>query len=300
MNNEEIFSKVFGKLTNLMETAGQWVKPWEVSYNPQVNLVTGKAYRGFNVISLSISRNVQGFSSSSWLSAKQIKDRGGKIKKGSKATGIIFYKMLEVDAPTEDDAERKRRIPMMRYSNVFNVDQTEGIEDIRKPKEMEDRTPKERIECAEEIWVNYEGKPTLEHGGDSAYYTPRADRIQMPEMDKFHSSEEYYSTLFHEVVHSTGHEKRLDRLDNSYFGDHSYSREELVAEIGSSFLRHLCGIEDERTDANSASYLKSWWKKLEKNPDDLRWASAKAQKAVDFVTGVEAVQEEQEKEATAV
>lgn len=299
--NEEIFSKVFQKLTDMMETAGRWVKPWEVSSTPHVNLVTGKPYRGYNVLALSISRDLNGFSSTTWLTMKQVRERKGKVIKGSKSTAIVYFRMLEVDAPTADDPNRKRTIPMLKYSNVFNVEQCEGIKDTRAPKPVK-LTKIQKIKACEDLVANYEDCPPIEHGGDSAYFSPSIDKIRMPLKKQFHSKEEYYSTLFHELVHSTGHKKRLDRLEPNFnFGDHSYSREELVAEIGASFLRHLSGVDDKRVDENSASYLKSWWKKLEKNPDDLRWASAKAQKAVDYMTGAEApVYEDSKKEVVNV
>ena len=177
---------------------------------------------------------------------------------------------------------------MLRYYSVFNVEQCEGL---KMPVENTDDAPLEfnPIEAAEAIVNGYEGKPTIKETEKArAYYSPGLDYIHMPKRETFHSVEEFYSTLFHELTHSTGHENRLKRegiIGMHYFGDAVYSREELVAEFGAAFLCGHAGIENVTLD-NSAAYIQSWLKVLKNNKQWLVIAAAQAQKAAEHVLGI--------------
>jgi antirestriction protein ArdC len=268
-----------------------WQKPWKAwTYKektaPAFN-VRGNAYRGFNAVLLS------------WLpyeypiygSYKQIQDLGGNVRKGEKSHIAVFFKIL--DKVDEETGETKK-IPLIRYYNVFNIAQCDGLEG-KIP--LLETTGGYGIPDAEKIVQNFEGAPQIiEKAGASACYYPGLDKVQMPLRSQFKSEAEYFSTLFHELTHSTGSAKRLNRptLTGCHkFGSKEYGREELIAELGASFLCGLAGIE--KTVDNSAAYIQSWLKNIQEDPALLGWAAAKAQKAFDFMT--KSAEEEQQPEA---
>ena len=174
---------------------------------------------------------------------------------------------------------------------MFNIDQCEGLEPRREKVEPTgDFNP---IEQAENIYKEQypkEVRPTLAHGGSSAFYVPSKHHVQMPKQETFITSDDYYKVLFHELVHSTGHDTILKRLDKvAAFGGDAYSKEELVAEIGSQFLVGLTGIQPKDDETNSQAYINGWCKKLTDHPKMALSAANKAMKAVDFITGEGAV-----------
>jgi antirestriction protein ArdC len=174
---------------------------------------------------------------------------------------------------------------MLRYYRVFNLQQTEGINLPRAVFERNKRTEFEAIECAETLAENMPNAPVFEQS-DAAYYAPKRDTVGMPARSLFHSPAEYHSTLFHELTHSTGHANRLHReaFDNPLqFGSESYSKEELIAEMGAAFLCGLCGIERE-TLSNSAAYLRTWIDRLRTDSKLVLSAASMAQKAADFIS----------------
>ncbi len=170
----------------------------------------------------------------------------------------------------------------MRYYSVFNVEQCEGLpEDIIPYIEETSNDP---IETCESIVLSMQNPPQLSHSGDEAFYSPGLDYINMPMMKNFEDSESYYSTLFHELVHSTGHSKRLNRqevMEEHAFGSEAYSMEELVAELGACYLNSHARIEKEID--NSVAYIKHWLQILKNNEKFIIYASAKAQRAVDYI-----------------
>ncbi len=254
-----------------------WHKPWEQGI-PR-NLVSKHPYRGINVF-LTASA---GFSSPYWLTLKQANELRGSIQKGAKGTPVIFWKWLEREEP-EDEATTARRVPLLRYYTVFNLEQTTGIDAPVEP----DKQAFQPLEQCERIVAGMPQRPAIQHGEPRAYYVPTWDRVNMPRPELFDSPEEFYSTLFHELTHSTGHASRLNRstlTDLCPFGSTNYSKEELVAEMGAAFLCGACGIEN-RTVDNSAAYVASWLRVLKNNRQMVILAAAQAQRAADFIQGV--------------
>ncbi|HTV49183.1 MAG TPA: ArdC-like ssDNA-binding domain-containing protein [Phycisphaerae bacterium] len=262
------------------------------------NLNTGKGYRGLNVFTLNIAAYCKGYVSSYWLTFNQAKERGGSVKKGEKSSMVIFWKQLAiVDRQTgEPDT-----VPMLRYYNVFNVDQCEGI---AAPDASEYKpTLFSPIENAEAIVKGYDNAPTIEHGGLAPLYRPSLDKVLIPEPTRFVSPEAYYATLFHELAHSTGHFTRLDRKDGMKPTGHEtpeYVREELIAEMSAAYLCARAGIQP-ATIENQAAYIGSWIKVLRGNNRLAVVAAGAAQKAADWITGQHgaAVATEQQPEAIA-
>jgi len=267
-----VYDIVNSKISELLESGTiPWKKPWHSSNVLPRNLVSNKAYRGFNVFMLAC----QSYASPYWLTFKQAQALGGNVKKGEKSTPIVYWQMIE----KEDDTT----VPILRYYSVFNTDQCENVEvPYTEPKRL--TSP---IEEAEKILAGMPMRPELNHGGGTAYYSPTLDYVQMPLKSDFDSDAAYYHTLFHELVHSTGHVSRLGRKsvsETSYFGSHEYSKEELVAEIGAAFICGKAGIVDEVIE-NTAGYIQGWLKALKDDRTLLISAAAQGHKAADYILG---------------
>ena len=193
---------------------------------------------------------------------------------------IAFWQCKERVTENDLGEEETRRGFLLRYSTVFNLEQTEGIE-------WKVTGEGNTITTAEAIISNYKNAPEIIFEDDRAYYSPLRDIVNLPKKQKFVSREEYFSTAFHELVHSTCHVLRLDRVELcniNFFGDYSYSKEELVAEIGAAFLCHEAGILNV-TIANSEAYIAEWARALGNDPKMIMEAAGKARKAVRYVIG---------------
>lgn len=256
-----------------------------------------------------------------WASFKQISEAGGQIRKGEKASVAVFWKFLEKDrvdpktgAPVldADGQPVKEQIPYLRYYNVWHVEsQCEGItpkkrrsdpgtvttsiEIVDDPGTCVTQTDAEwaaieEADAAVQAYLSRSGvKLTEEPGSDRAFYAPYNDSVTVPCRAQFKTRDEFYSTLFHELIHSTGHKSRLDRFsgpDDHSFGSDEYSKEELVAEIGSACLNSIFEIETPASFKNSAAYIQSWVRKFQEDRKLIVSAASKAEKAVNyFLTG---------------
>jgi antirestriction protein ArdC len=260
--------------------------PWQRPWTGVQNLVSRKPYRGINSLILGGSE----FQSPYWISFKQAKDLGGTVRQGEKATPVIYYKLFE----KRDDKGNlvlssnghPTRIPFIRWSNVFNLDQTEGIQAPTQTASQEVIQP---LEKAASIVRDAKLCPIRETGFVAAY-SPKDDVIRMPAKKTFRSPEAYYQTLFHEMTHATGHASRLDREGITQpvkFGSERYSKEELIAELGASFLANEAGILNKVEFENSAAYLASWVERLKKDPKMIFTASSQAQRSTDLILGIE-------------
>jgi antirestriction protein ArdC len=259
-----------------------WQKPW---FGVQ-NMVSRKQYRGINALLLGSTE----FQSPFWVSFKQALDLGGNIKKGEKSMPVIYYKLFD----KRDEAGhvmvrgngRTDRIPFIRWANVFNLDQTEGI---TPPAITTGQSAGQSLEKAAAIVANAKLCP-IHHTGFAALYSPKDDVIRMPSPSSFRSLEDYHLTLFHEMTHATGHSSRLDRegiTQPAKFGSERYSKEELIAELGAAFLSNEAGILTNLQFENSSAYLGSWIQKFQNDPRMIVSASSQAQRGADFVLGIE-------------
>lgn len=285
-------------LDHLDKGVSPWHKPWNTSGGPRN--IAGRAYRGINQFLLGLAP----FANPNFLTFRQAIDLGGNVKKGEKGLPVVFWKRWtpgakeDVDDAEEAEArdEKPRSVWVLRYYTAFNVEQCEGI-----PKEKLDAISPKRfkhrpIPEAEAVWDGYADRPALANG-TSAFYEPATDRIVVPPFTSYRNREDYYSTLFHEAGHSTGHPSRLDRKENigAHFGTAKYGREELVAELCAGILCNRCGIV--RTLKNSAAYCKNWAGVIRDAPARAVVAAASAaQRAADYILGFTP---ETAKEATA-
>ncbi len=287
-----VYEIITEKIIKQLESGvAPWRKPW--TCQTPANLVTQKEYRGLNVFTLAS----QGFPSRFWLTFNQAAKLGGRIRKGEKSSPVIFWNVGdERETTTQDGTKETSRPFLLRYYSVFNFSQTEGI-DISAGFLQETRT-NDPIETCEQIVTNMPNPPAFEQS-DKAWYSPSNDMVGMPARGLFQSSEEYYSTLFHELSHASGHVKRLHRenFDNqAHFGSESYSKEELIAEMSAAMLCGIAGIE-QKTLENSAAYLKTWIARLKSDSRLLVSAASQAQKAADFIQGKIVAHQEAERQA---
>ncbi|WP_050179609.1 ArdC family protein [Domibacillus robiginosus] len=268
--SETIYKMVTDRIIEQLEKGVvPWRRPWK--NGTPVNWVTQRPYRGINSLLLGLGE---------YATFKQIGEAGGKVRKGEKGQIVVFWKWIERE---NEESGEKEQIPFLRYYKVFNViKQAEGLKS-RRETETFDHDP---IESAQQIVDGYVDAPSIHYKSGRAVYYPELDHISVPPLKDYREAEEYYSVLFHELIHSTGHKTRLARKGITQggvsFGDEVYSKEELVAEIGAAMLCGVAGIENV-TIENSASYIQSWLRVLREDSKLIMYASAQAQKAGDYI-----------------
>lgn len=278
----DVYQTVTDRIIELLEAGTvPWKKPWTEAGLP-ANLITRNPYKGINVFllsSLDYEKNL-------FLTWQQVQEIGGKVTKGEKGHLIIFYKKLVKENGEGSEAgetPKEKQVSLLRYYKVFNVAQCQNI-----PLEMIPENSAEiilPIHRCEEIIKAIPNPPNIQHKEAKAYYAPVEDYINMPKLNKFKKSEDYYGVLFHELIHSTGHKSRLNRKEvtgNIEFGTKDYSMEELTGEIGAAFLKSFAGIVDDNLK-NSAAYIDGWLKVLKNDKRFIFYASSRAQQAVDYI-----------------
>lgn len=285
---------VYQIVTNrIIEHLEKGVIPWQRSWSGvglARNYVSGNTYRGINALLLSITRH----SIPCFLTIRQVNRLGGKVKKGAKGEQVIYYnkrfkdnngKVINEEAAKSMSKDDVTIQSFARYYYVFNVADVEGVRFTFPNFEL---LPNERLEQCEKLIISIPDKPEfIQEDAHKCYYSGKRDVINLPPIEHFESSETYYNVLFHELVHSTGHKKRLNR--DSFtglvrFGDALYSKEEVIAELGAVFLSCMTGIDYEPIVENSASYIEGWLKQLREDKKFIFTASSKAQQAVDYLT----------------
>lgn len=321
MNNQEIAKKVVDRMLEEIQKGGQlpWVKPWgtragvkvedgytEIKITPKYWSRSGKPYEGVNPLLLSMSGKQGEF-----ITFNQCKAEGGKVKKGAKSSVIVFWTQFvkETDELDENGEKIKKVIPVLKTYNVFHISDCEGIKQKHEPKEQiiriknikwipaEGTGEENMIPAAESVisdYLNRESGLSLIRDcvSDRAFYSPSSDSVTVPHIQQFKDIPEYYSTLFHEFGHSTGHSSRLNRFTGkaacAAFGSEEYSREELVAEITAASILNVLGIESGNSFRNSAAYVKSWSENIKNDPMMFITAGTRAEKAINLILGVTA------------
>lgn len=292
-NRDFVYKMVTDKVIEMLKQGIiPWHKPWKYSGGAvdesqmAINYVTRRPYSLVNQWLL--------MEPGEYLSRKQIIDLGGNIKRGAKARFVVFFTQVPFTKKNEVTGEEEiKTYPYLRYYNVFHIKDTEGIESKIKPGKP--RKVKEQTMCAEAdaAIVEYvESQKTLrfvnDKPSDRAYYCRTDDTVVVPMRSQYSEMAEYYSTTFHELTHSTMTETRCDRVKKetiSFFGSKSYSREELVAEMGAAMLCSNFAVATEKAFRNSVAYLQSWIKELANDPKAIVVAAGKAEKAVRFILG---------------
>ena len=250
-----------------------WQKPWVGG--GAVNHDINRSYRGLNQLTLSFVAEKNEWINR-WVTFKSIKKHGWRIIKDESPQYIAFFKWIWKDKDDHDEG----KFPLLRYYKVWSLSQLEEADEIEIP-EPEEFEP---IEKAEQIVQGMPDAPSIEFGGNSAFYNIEGDYVGLPEQGNFDNIEGFYSALFHELGHSTGHPSRLNREIKNNFGDEKYSLEELVAEFTSAFLCAESGIDN--TVKNSTAYIQHWLKVLKNDRQMILTASSLAQKASDYILGI--------------
>jgi len=283
-----VYQMVTDRITSQLEQGNiPWRKPWtgaSVDKGGAINYVSRHPYSLINQMLLG--------KPGEYLTWKQVEELGGKVKKGAKAGMVVFYTKLAIKDDTlinpENGEPKTKTIPYLRYYNVFHLDDVEGIETKISPGQAPEEQP---IEAAEKAITDYLSRqPRLRFQNDKpsnrAYYSPSQDMVVVPMLSQYGITAEYYSTAFHELTHSTIPADRCDRVTentNAFFGNEDYSREELVAEIGSAMLCNRVGIDCEKAFRNSVAYIQGWLNALKNDPKMIVWAAGRAEKAAKFI-----------------
>ena len=258
-----------------------WHKPWTCA-QPAISHTTGKAYSLLNQLLL-------GGRSGEYLTFQQAQREGGRIKKGEKSSIVVFWKWLKVE---DEDTGEEKEVPFLRYYNVFHVDQCEGIPPRFRASAVQIISPAAANDAAEDVIQDYlhrSGVRLVCRESSEAFYRPSTDTVVLPLRTQFSETAEYYSTAFHELTHSTGHPSRLNRItETARFGSAPYSREELCAELGASFLVNRLGLETASSFKNNAAYIEHWLGVLKEDKRLLVAAAGHADKAVRLILEEEA------------
>lgn len=269
----DLYKQITNRIILEMEQGNiPWHKPW-IAKGKCISHSTGKPYSLLNQMLLG--------KPGEYVTFKQCQQEGGQVKKGEKANMVVFWKWVE---QKDEETEEVKQIPFLRYFNVFHIDQCEGLsakyEEALECSAKADQTSEIIIAA----YIQESGVKVKHEECDNAFYSPLTDSVTLPLLEQFSETAEYYSTAFHELVHSTGHVSRLDRLDKTaYFGNEAYSKEELIAEIGSAALVNHAGIETSASFRNSAAYIQGWLEVLKGDKRFIVSAAGKAEKAVDLI-----------------
>ncbi len=272
----DVYSIITNRLVALLEKGTvPWHQPWGGEERVPKNLVSGKQYRGVNLLVLASA----GYESPFWLTYRQAKEAGGGVRQGERGYPCIYWNWVKRE---NSETKSSKAFSVLRYYTIFNVLQCAGVE---YPRVRGSPEPLEVTAACEKIVEGMPNRPNILYGGNRAAYNPHSDIINIPEKDTFDNSESYYSVLFHEVCHSTGHSSRLARpgiTEPIIFGSPRYSKEELIAEMGAAFLCGHAGIDNKVVD-NSAAYISSWLRKLQDDKRLVVHAAGQAQKAADYI-----------------
>jgi antirestriction protein ArdC len=293
---KDVYARVTERIISDLEKGVRtWLKPWNAGHT--AGKITrplrhnGIPYQGMNILLLWGEALEKGYSAPIWITFKQAQELGGHLRKGEHGSLVVYANKVTRTETDDKGEEVERQIPFMKGYTVFNVEQIEGLPAHYYGKPENPLPLAERLDHAERFIANT--GITVQHGGNSAYYAPVKDLVQMPPFEAFKDRESYYATILHELIHATSHKSRLDRSFNAKrFGDNGYAREELVAELGAAFLSADLGITPEIRE-DHAAYLAHWLKALKEDSRAIFSAAAHAQRAADFLQSL------QGKEATA-
>jgi antirestriction protein ArdC len=274
----DVYALVTNRIIELMEAGTvPWRKPWTERGIP-MNAISKRPYRGINTMLL----NSYDFPHNLFLTFQQIKAIGGSVLKGEKGIFVVFTKMTEKEVEKNGSMEKEKKY-MLRYYKVFNLQQCKDIPPEFMPKENN-----LTLEPLQECYAIAEGMkdaPKIVHKKADAFYVPSEDYINMPKPKSFKSNEDYYGVLFHELIHSTGHQSRLARkevYENPSFGSLPYSLEELIAEIGGCYLKSYSGLPIADM-SNSVAYINGWLTVFKGDKRILIKAASQGQMAVDYI-----------------
>jgi antirestriction protein ArdC len=288
---------VYDKITNqIVAELEKGVRPWHKPWNAEhaAGRITrplranGIPYQGINVLMLWSAALDKGYAAPIWMTFKQALELKANVRKGEHGSLVVYAdKIIRTETNTDTGEQSEHAIPFMKGYTVFNVEQIDGLPEHYYAKPAPRGETVQRIECVEKFFAATGA--TVRHGGNRAFYSPTSDHVQMPPFESFRDAQSYYATLAHEGTHWTRHPSRLSRdFGRKRFGDEGYAVEELVAELGSAFLCADLELTPEVRD-DHASYIASWIKVLKNDKRAIFSAASHAQRAADFLHGLQKV-----------
>lgn len=293
-DRKDVYTRVTERIiSDLEQGIRTWMKPWSVEHT--AGRITkplrhnGTPYRGMNILLLWGEALAKGYAAPIWMTYKQAQETGGQVRKGEHGSLVVYANSITKTETNEKGEDTECEIPFMKGYTVFNVEQVEGLPEHYYAQPANPLPLSERIENADRFMANTAA--TIHHGGNRAFYAPARDAIQLPPFESFKDKESYYATALHELTHWTKPKSRLDRdFSAKRFGDHGYAREELVAELGAAFLCAELGITPEVRE-DHAAYLGHWLTVLKEDKRAIFSAPAHAQRAADYLSGLQQEQE---------
>ena len=285
-NRADVYQEITDQMIAMIEAGTRpWSKSWNGSTAPNIPLrSTGVSYRGINVLTLWVAAMTKGYASPHWLTFKQALALGGCVRKGEKGSIVVYANKIEVDADKGDQGgeDGKRQVAFLKRYTVFNSEQIDGIE-TKYPAPAPVIIATNPDDRDGELDALFSRIPiTVQHRGSQPFYRLSDDIVVMPEFADFHTSDDYYSTLAHELCHAVGHRDRLNRPTLYSTKREDYARDELVAELGAAFVSGTIGIKlHDRED--HAAYLSSWLEALRNDKRAIFTAARHAQEAADWL-----------------
>jgi antirestriction protein ArdC len=277
--SKAIYQEVTDQIIKQLESGAMpWIKPWKADSTADKNFISQKPYQGINRLMLGLSSMINGFDTPVWASFKQWQSLGVNVRKGEKGTKIVFFSPVTKECKVTGNLESYN---LLKSYYVFNASQVDGVT-IAAPS-TENKPFNSIIEADKRIEKT---GAIIRHGGDSAFFAPSMDMIQMPNKSAFSDESSYYATIFHELTHWTGHESRLKREFGKRFGNPEYAFEELVAEMGAAFLCQDYRIQGE---LRHAGYIQHWLKACRNDSTAIFKAAALAQKSADYINSLDSV-----------
>ena len=271
----DLYQEITSRIIAQMEQGTiPWKKPW-VGSSSAVSYTTGKPYSLLNQMLLG--------EPGEYITFKQCQQAGGFVRKGEKSRMVAFWKWIEQE---DEETGEIQSIPFLRYYNVFHIRQCENIQSRRLVLPAEHAAADRTADAIIRDYTTREVVHLHHNTGDRAFYRPSDDSVTVPGIAQFPNTAEYYSTIFHELTHSTGHAKRLNRIEKTaFFGSEAYSKEELVAEIGAAALVNHAGLETASSFRNNAAYIQNWLQVLRNDKRFIVSAAGRAEKAVRLILG---------------
>lgn len=286
---EDVYSRVTARIVaDLEQGARPWLKPWSVQHTAgritRPLRANGTPYRGMNVLLLWGEAVAHGYTAPIWMTYKQAQALGGQVKQGEHGALVVYADRFKKTETGDQGEEVEREIPFMKGYTVFNVEQVDALPAHYYAQPVDPLPWSERIEAAERFFAATGAE--IRHGGNRAFYAPARDFVQLPPFEAFKDAQSYAATKGHELIHWTSHPTRLARELGKRFGDQAYAFEELIAELGSAFLCADLGIAPEPRD-DHAAYLAQWLQVLQADKRAIFSAAAHAQRAADFLQGLQ-------------
>lgn len=278
MAHIDAYNVVTNRIISLLESGViPWHRPWHGGLLGAISYANGKPYSLLNQLLLG--------KEGEYLTFKQCNELGGQVKKGAKGHLVVFFKVYRNEEYVKEDGKMVKKvksIPVLRYYTVFHIEDCEGI----KPKYGKPKKVISPIKAAEKILTTYYERESVSFKSElsnRAYYSPSEDKVVVPSLEQYDDASEYYSTAFHETIHSTGHSSRLNRDMTGHFGSDSYSKEELIAELGAAYLLNKCQIDGDKVTKNNAAYIQGWVEVLKSDKKFIIQAASRAERAVKYV-----------------